>query len=140
MSTKAQPAAMPDTAAPAKPPLGYSWYVVGVLTLVYMFSFIDRQILSLLVTPIRRDIGIGDTGMSILMGFSFAVFYTFFGILLGRLADTRSRRNIIAGGFVLWSLFTAACGLARNFTQMLAMRVGVGVGEASLSKTRTVSS
>src|SRR5258708_1163112 len=112
---------------------GYAWYVVSVLTLVYVFSFIDRQILSLLVTPIRRDLGIGDTGMSVLMGFSFAVFYTFFGILLGRLADTTSRRNLIAGGFALWSLFTAGCGLVRNFAQMLVMRVGVGVGEASLS-------
>jgi MFS family permease len=106
---------------------------VGVLTLVYVFSFIDRQILTLLVKPIRRDLGINDTQMSLLMGFSFAVFYTFFGIPLGRLADTGSRRTIIAAGFALWSVFTAACGLARNFTQMLLLRMGVGVGEAALS-------
>ena len=67
------------------------------------------------------------------MGFSFAVFYTFFGIPLGRLADSRSRRTIIAAGFAAWSVFTAACGLARNFTQMLLLRMGVGVGEAALS-------
>lgn len=115
------------------PPAGYAWYVVGVLTLVYVFSFIDRQILALLVKPIRRDLEITDTEMSLLMGFSFAVFYTFFGIPLGRLADSKSRRGLIAAGFALWSLFTAGCGLARNFTQMLLLRMGVGVGEAALS-------
>src|SRR5262245_60197538 len=71
--------------------------------------------------------------MSLLMGFSFALFYTFFGIPLGRLADSRSRRTIIAAGFAVWSLFTAGCGIARNFAQMLLMRIGVGIGEAALS-------
>ena len=111
----------------------YAWYVVGVLTLVYVFSFIDRQILNLLVEPIKKDLAISEFQMSLLMGFSFAFFYTFFGIILGRLADSKSRRAIIAVGFVMWSLFTAGCGLARNFFQMLLMRVGVGVGEAALS-------
>ena len=104
-----------------------------MLTLVYVFSFIDRQILNLLVIPIRKDLAISEFEMSLLMGFSFALFYTFFGIILGRLADSKSRRTIIAVGFVLWSLFTAGCGLARNFVQMLLMRMGVGVGEAALS-------
>ena len=71
--------------------------------------------------------------MSLLMGFSFALFYTAFGIVMGRLADTRSRRGLIAAGFVAWSALTAACGLARNYAQMLLLRVGVGVGEAALS-------
>jgi MFS family permease len=115
------------------PSRGYAWYVVAVLTFVYVFSFIDRQILNLLVRPIRRDLGISDTQMSLLMGLSFAVFYTFFGLPLGRLADSKSRRTIIAAGFAFWSLFTAGCGLVRNFTQMLFMRMGVGVGEAALS-------
>ena len=115
------------------PPQTYAWYVVGVLTLVYIFSFIDRQILNLLVRPIRRDLGITDFQMSLLMGFSFALFYTFFGIPLGRLADSRSRRTIIAVGFGVWSMMTAACGLARNFAHMLLLRVGVGIGEAALS-------
>ena len=115
------------------PGIGYAWYVVGVLTFVYIFSFIDRQILNLLVRPIRRDLGISDTQMSLLMGFSFALFYTFFGIPLGRLADSKSRRTIIAAGFAVWSLFTAGCGVAKNFAQMLLMRVGVGIGEAALS-------
>jgi len=111
----------------------YAWYVVGVLTLVYVFSFIDRQILALMVRPLRRDLGISDTQVSVLMGFSFAVFYTFCGIPLGRLADIRSRRSIVAAGLIFWSAFTSLCGLARNFIQMLAFRIGVGVGEASLS-------
>ena len=111
----------------------YSWYVVAVLTFVYIFSFIDRQILTMLVRPIRRDLGISDTQMSLLMGFSFALFYTLFGMILGRIADTRSRRGMIAIGLAAWSAFTAACGLARNFTQLFVLRMGVGVGEASLS-------
>jgi MFS family permease len=115
------------------PKTGYAWYVVGVLTLVYVFSFIDRQILNLLVRSIRRDLGITETEMSLLQGFSFAVFYTFFGVLLGKLADTRSRRGLIAAGFVFWSVMTAGCGVAKNFFQMLLFRMGVGVGEASLS-------
>ncbi|MGH9846270.1 MAG: MFS transporter, partial [Blastocatellia bacterium] len=82
------------------------------MTLVYVFSFMDRYILSLLVQPIRRDLGINDTQMSLLMGFSFAVFYSLFGIPLGRLADSRSRRALIAVGCAVWSLMTAGCGLA----------------------------
>ena len=115
------------------PPRTYAWYAVGVLTIAYMFSFIDRQILNLLVGPIRRDLGISDTKMSLLMGFSFAVFYSIFGIPLGRLADSKSRRTIIAAGMVLWSLLTAGCGLAKNFWDFLLLRMGVGVGEAALS-------
>ena len=115
------------------PATGYAWYVVGVLTLAYIFSFIDRQILSLMVGPIQKDLGIDDIQMSLLMGLSFAVFYTFFGIPLGRLADTRSRRVIISVGIAVWSIMTAGCGLARTFWQLAVMRMGVGVGEASLS-------
>lgn len=113
--------------------LAYPWYVVGVLMLVYVFSFIDRQILSLLVKPIRADLGISDTQMSLLLGFSFAVFYTFLGIPLGRLADSRSRRGLIAAGLVFWSIATAFCGMARHYWQLFLARVGVGVGEAALS-------
>ncbi len=115
------------------PPRTYAWYVVGVLTIAYILAFIDRQILNLLVGPIRRDLGISDTQMSLLMGFSFAVFYSFFGFPLGRLADSKSRRTIIAAGMVLWSMLTAGCGLARNFWHFLLLRMGVGVGEAALS-------
>jgi MFS family permease len=111
----------------------YAWYVVGVLTVACAFSFIDRQVLALLVDPIRRDLGINDTAMSLLMGLAFALFYTAFGIPLGRLADARSRRTLIAVGMVTWSLMTAACGLARTFWHLLLARIGVGIGEAALS-------
>jgi MFS family permease len=121
-----------STAAPYPRP-AYAWYVVIVLTFVYIFAFIDRQILNLLVGPIRRDLQISDTEMSLLTGFAFALFYTLFGLPLGRIADAGNRRGLIAAGFAMWSLFTAGSGLARNFTQMLIMRMGVGVGEASLS-------
>lgn len=78
---------------PPYPPAPYAWYVVGVLTFVYIFSFIDRTILNLLVAPIRRDLNINDTQMSLLMGTAFAFFYTFFGIPLGRMADSMNRRS-----------------------------------------------
>jgi MFS family permease len=121
------------SAQAAYPSRGYAWYVIAVLLMVNTFALIDRQILNLLVGPIRRDLEISDTGMSLLTGFSFAVFYTLFGLPLGRISDAHSRRGLIAAGFVLWSLFSAGCGLARNFTQMFLMRIGVGVGEATLA-------
>jgi MFS family permease len=113
--------------------LAYPWFVVFILMVAYVFSFVDRQILNLLVGPIRRDLGISDTQMSLLMGFSFAIFYTILGIPLGRLADSRSRRGLIVAGVVVWSLMTALCGLARSYWQLFLFRVGVGVGEATLS-------
>jgi len=123
-----------EVSAPDDYPSGsYAWYVVGILTLAYVVSFIDRQILSLLVGPIQADMEISDKQMGLLMGLTFAVFYTLFGIPLGRLADTGNRRNIIAAGIFLWSLMTAGCGLTRQFWQLALMRVGVGVGEAALS-------
>jgi MFS family permease len=132
-STDATTAAAQTTADSTQQSLRYAWYVVAVLTLLYAFSFIDRQIFSLLVGPLRRDLHIGDAKMSLLIGFSFALFYTFFGIPLGRLTDIYSRRLIIAAGLVLWSGFTASCGLAQTFETMLLLRMGVGVGEAALS-------
>jgi MFS family permease len=126
----AETRAGPQASAPS---LRYAWFVVAVLTVVYVFSFIDRQIFSFLVGPLRRDLHITDTQVSLLMGFSFAVFYTFFGIPIGRLVDVYNRRTVIAGGLSLWSAFTTCCGLARTFPRMLALRMGVGVGEAALS-------
>jgi len=109
------------------------WYTVGVLTVAYVFSFIDRSIIALLVGPIRADLGISDTQIGLLHGLAFAVFYTLLGIPVASLADRRNRRNLIAIGVAFWSLATAACGLARNFWQLFVARVGVGVGEAALS-------
>ena len=140
MTSSTQRASEPSAELPATPSQdetypseSYAWYVVGVLTLAYIFSFIDRQILNMMVGPIMRDLKITLTQMSLLQGFSFAVFYTFFGIPLGRLADTKSRRMIIIGGITFWSLMTAGCGLAQRYWQLMLMRMGVGVGEASLS-------
>jgi MFS family permease len=111
----------------------YAWYVVGVLMLAYVSSFVDRQILSLLVEPIKRDLGISDTRMSLLMGLSFAVFYSLLGFPIGRLADRYSRRAIIGWGIAVWSVMTGLSGLARSYGQLFLARVGVGVGEAALS-------
>jgi MFS family permease len=110
-----------------------AWVTVAILMVAYVLSFIDRQILNLLVGPIRRDLMISDTQMSLLMGLSFALFYTVCGIPLGRLADTKSRRGLIAIGVLFWSAATAACGMAKLYWQFLICRIGVGVGEAALS-------
>ena len=109
------------------------WYVVIVLMLAYVSSFIDRQILSLLVGFIKRDMHLTDTQVSLLMGLSFALFYTLLGIPIGRWADRGNRRNIIVLGVLVWSLMTAFCGTVKTYGQFFLARVGVGVGEATLS-------
>ena len=109
------------------------WYVVIVLMLAYVSSFIDRQILSLLVGYIKRDMLLSDTQVSLLMGLSFALFYTLLGIPIGRWADRGNRRNIIVLGVLAWSLMTAFCGTVKTYGQFFLARVGVGVGEAALS-------
>lgn len=101
--------------------------------LAYTNSFIDRQILSLLVEPIRNDLGISDTQISLLAGLAFSIFYTLMGVPLARLADQSHRRNIITVGIASWSVMTALCGAAQNFWQLFLARIGVGVGEATLS-------
>jgi MFS family permease len=109
----------------------YSYYVLGLLFVVYVFNFIDRQVLAILLEAVKRDLGASDTAMGFLSGFAFAVFYTFAGIPIARLADRGSRRTIIAVGLGVWSAMTAASGLARSFTQLALARVGVGIGEAA---------
>lgn len=121
-----------ETAAQYPKPT-YAWYVVSVLTLAYISSFIDRQILALLVEPIKADFQISDTEMSLLIGMSFALFYTLMGLPIGRMVDHMNRRNIISVGVAVWSVMTALGGLARNFGQFFLARVGVGIGEATLS-------
>lgn len=111
----------------------YAWYVVVVLMFAYTVSFIDRQILSLLVQPIRRDLGISDTQFSLLAGFAFALFYATLGIPIARLADRANRRFLIMIGVVVWSVMTAACGLAKSYWHLFLARMGVGAGEATLS-------
>lgn len=110
-----------------------AWYAVAVLVLAFIFSFIDRIVIALLVEPIKADLGISDFDIGLLQGFAFALFYALLGIPIGRLSDRISRRGIIATGIAVWSLMTAACGLARSFFGLFLARVGVGVGEATLS-------
>jgi MFS family permease len=111
----------------------YAWYALFVLIIAYTFSYLDRQALTLMVGPIRKTLDISDTQLSLLHGLAFAIFYTLLGLPIGRLVDGHRRTAIIAGGIVIWSVMTAFCGLAKNFTHMFLARIGVGVGEAALS-------
>ncbi|MBF8269599.1 MAG: MFS transporter [Gammaproteobacteria bacterium] len=117
----------------AYPDTIYAWYVVAILFLAYTVSFIDRQIMTLLIEPIKRDLQINDTSISLLHGLAFVIFYTIMSIPLGRLADNKNRKVIISIGILIWSFMTAVCGLAKTFWTLFAARIGVGVGEASLS-------
>ncbi|MGE6917032.1 spinster family MFS transporter [Achromobacter kerstersii] len=111
----------------------YEWYVVVICMLAYIFSFVDRQILALMIEPIKHDLQLSDTQFSLLHGLAFSLFYAVMGIPIALLADRYSRPKIIAIGVAFWSLATAACGLSRNFAHMFLARIGVGVGEAALS-------
>ncbi|UCE86001.1 MAG: MFS transporter [Deltaproteobacteria bacterium] len=109
----------------------YANYVLGVLFTVYVINFIDRQVLAVFIGPIKQEFGVSDTAMGLLVGFAFALFYTFAGIPIARWADRGNRRSIIALGLAVWSAMTAACGLTRSFAQLALARVGVGIGEAA---------
>ncbi|MCR9093024.1 MAG: MFS transporter [bacterium] len=124
-----RPSDAPD--APEEFDSRYSNYVLGILFLVYVMNFVDRQILSILVEPIKKSLGATDTQMGFLTGFAFAIFYTTFGIPLARWADHGVRRSIIAIGLTVWSVMTGLCGLAQNFVQLALARIGVGIGEAA---------
>jgi MFS family permease len=114
-----------------EPDPAYSRYVLAILFLVYVVNFIDRQILSILLDPIKEELGASDTQMGFLTGIAFAVFYTGFGIPIARWADRGVRRSIIAIGLTVWSVMTGACGFAQNFAQLAIARIGVGIGEAA---------
>lgn len=105
-------------------------WVLGVLTVTFMFNFLDRQVMALLVTPIKADLGLSDTEVSLLIGFAFVAFYALAGIPLARLIDRGSRKWILGLGLAFWSLMTMACGLAQNFVQLALARMGLGVGES----------
>ena len=120
---------------PATSASGYSWYVLGVLVVVYILNFIDRQILSILAVDIKADLGLTDADMGFLGGAAFAVFYALFGIPLGRLADNWSRVKLLSIGLSLWSVMTALSGFAYNQFSLTMARMGVGVGEATASPT-----
>ncbi|MFZ9993535.1 MAG: spinster family MFS transporter, partial [Steroidobacteraceae bacterium] len=122
---KAQPHPYPHPA--------YAWYVVVVLLLAYILAFVDREIIALLVPDIKASLQISDTQMSLLLGGAFAVFYTFFGVIIAWFADRGNRRWLIFAGVTFWSLMTAACGFATSYAALFLARVGVGAGEAALN-------
>ena len=115
------------------PSSGQANYLLGLMFLAYVVSFIDRQVLGVLVGPIKADLALSDFQFSLLQGAAFAILYSVMAIPLGRLTDTKNRKLIVAIGVFGWSLMTVGCGMAKNFGQLFVMRMGVGVGEAALS-------
>ena len=115
------------------PSSGQANYLLGLMFLAYVVSFIDRQVLGVLVGPIKADLALSDFQFSLLQGAAFAILYSVMAIPLGRLTDTKNRKLIVAIGVFGWSLMTIGCGMAKNFGQLFVMRMGVGVGEAALS-------
>jgi MFS family permease len=108
----------------------YTGYVLAILGLISFFNYADRMVLSILLQPIKTDLGLSDTQLGLLSGLAFALFYGSLGIPLARLADRKSRVVLLTGAITVWSLMTALCGLVQNFVQLLLARIGVGVGEA----------
>ena len=111
----------------------YGWYVTIVLLIAFTFSFVDRQVLNLLVEPIQQDLKISDTQISFLQGLAFVLTYVTMSVPLGRMVDRYNRVRIMIGGVLVWSATTVACGLSRNYFQLMLARLGVGAGEAALT-------
>ena len=112
---------------------GYRYYALTVLVIGYVVNFVDRQILAVLLEPIRKDLFFNDFQLGLLGGLAFAVFYATLGIPIAMLADRKSRVKILAAAMAVWSIMTALCGMATNFFWLLLARIGVGVGEAGAS-------
>ena len=110
-----------------------AWYALAVLTVALLFATIDRSVMQLLIEPIKADLKLSDTQMSLITGFAFVFFYAFLGLPIARLADRSSRRLIIGIGIAFWSVMTALCGLAQSYWQLFWARVGVGAGESSFA-------
>ncbi len=125
---------MNDTTEDTKqyPKPAYAWYVVVLMMFFYVLSFMDRQIIAVLIDPIKADLDLSDVQVSLIGGVSFGLFYSIVGIFIGRLADSLNRPWLIAAGVFIWSLTTALCGLASKFWHMFVLRMGVGLGEAAL--------
>lgn len=124
-------ASSPNAAAGAPAPSAYSYYVLLMLGLVNMLNYVDRNILSVLITPIKDEFQVSDEAMGLLTGLAFMVVHSLFGLPLARLADRTTRRTVIAVGVAVWSAMTAVMGLASSFGQLLFLRMGVGIGEAA---------
>jgi MFS family permease len=116
--------------AEAAPPKRYRYYVLAILVLVYTLNFLDRQVLGILVKPIKAELGLSDSQVGLMAGFAFVVLYATLGVPIAYLADRGSRRRIMTWALALWSAFTAVCGFTHNFIQFCLARVGVGIGEA----------
>lgn len=129
---EAQPADTADIAF-SRPSALAGWWATFVFFVLYALSFVDRQLLNLLVEPIKASLGVSDFQVSLMQGLTFAVFYTVFGLGIGWLVDNRPRRPIMFAGVALWSIATAMCGIAGKFWQLALARIGVAVGEASLA-------
>ena len=114
-------------------PLRPTWrthYALGVLAAIYIFNYIDRLLMAILIEPVKAEFGISDTGIGLLSGVTFAVFYTLFGFPLGRLSDRIGRKKVIAFSCIAWSVMTIFCGFAASFTMLVIARIGVAIGEA----------
>ena len=121
---------------PPYPNRAYAWFVVAVLIVAALVAYVDRQVVAIVVDPMKEDLGVGDAQIGWLYGV-FAVFYAIAALPIAWLADRKSRRLIIAAGIFFWSLMTMACGLTRSYWNVLLARIGVGVGEATLSPATT---
>ena len=121
-----------SSSAKTYPKPAYAWYVVVLMMCFYVLSFIDRQIIAVMIDPIKADLDLTDVQISLIGGMSFGLFYSVVGIFIGRLADSMNRPMLIAAGVFIWSLTTALCGLAGKFWHLLFLRMGVGLGEAAL--------
>ncbi|MBP7614938.1 MAG: MFS transporter [Steroidobacteraceae bacterium] len=110
----------------------YAWFVAGLLAVAYAVAFVDRQVLNLLVDPIKTDLGLSDTRISLLQGFAFVFAYVAMGPVFGRLADRGNRRNLLIAGIALWSGFTVLCGFSQGFWSLFTARAGIGAAEACL--------
>lgn len=111
----------------------YRWYALGVLVLVYTSSHVDRQIMGILLEPIKTELGASDTQMGFLVGLTFALFYATVGMPIAMLADRTNRRNIIAAATTIWSAMTVVCAYVGSYGQLALARIGVGIGEAGSS-------
>ena len=125
--------AVSATSALPEPKSNYRWYALAMLTTVYIVNFVDRQILSILLSDIKAAFDVSDTYLGFLSGISFALFYATLGIPIAMWADRGNRRNIITLALTVFSVMTALCGFAANFVQLALARIGVGVGEAGAS-------
>lgn len=114
------------------PSKGAAWFTTGILALMFMLAYVDRQVLAILAEPIKRDLGLSDSQIGLIIGFAFFLSYSIAAIPIGQLVDRVSRRRVVAVGVAAWSVLTAAGGMAANFWQLATARALVGVGEASI--------